>query len=191
MKKLALFLVLLTGIPFLAMAQEIEQQPEPKGPVQIPDAPQLPYHFGIRPIAPNGEKFGNVAAVAFTPQGHLLVYNRNPAIMMVEYDGTGTKVLRVFSPNISMNPHGMRVDRHGNIWAIDSFLKCHLEAEFQGRSNEDGGHTRRERPMERHQVERHVQPAAGHRLRQGRQFLRRAEPWRLLTACRLHVLCDL
>jgi len=97
-------------------------QPEPSHPVTIPDAPQLPYQYGDRPVAPLGEKFGNVAAVAFTPHGHLLVYNRNPAIMMVEYDATGTKVLRVFNPNIAMNPHGMRVDRHGNIWVIDSFL---------------------------------------------------------------------
>ena len=35
---------------------------------------------------------------------------------------TGTKVLRVFNPNIAMNPHGIRIDRHGNIWIIDSFM---------------------------------------------------------------------
>ena len=46
----------------------------------------------------HGEKFGNVASVAFTPHGDLLVFNRNPAIMMVEYDATGTNVLRVFNP---------------------------------------------------------------------------------------------
>ncbi|HEX3754738.1 MAG TPA: hypothetical protein VHV26_06645, partial [Rhizomicrobium sp.] len=51
-------------------------QGEPRGPVQIPDAPQLPYHYGARPVAPNGEKFGNVAAVALMPNGDLLVFNR-------------------------------------------------------------------------------------------------------------------
>jgi len=108
-----------------AIAQQFNAlpvQPEPPGPVQIPDAPQLPYHFGKRPVAPLGEQFGNVAAIALMPNGDLLVFNRNPAIMMVEYDPTGTRVLRVFNPNIAMNPHGLRVDRHGNIWAIDSFL---------------------------------------------------------------------
>jgi len=85
-------------------------------------APMLPYHFTPRPVAPNGEVFGNVSAVALTPQGNLLVLNRNPAIMMVEYDPTGSRVLRTFNPNMAQMAHGMRVDRHGNIWVTDSFL---------------------------------------------------------------------
>ncbi len=64
----------------------LPQQPEPPGPVQIPDAPQLPYHFGTQITGAHGEQFGNVAAVALRPNGNLLVFNRNPAIMMVEYD---------------------------------------------------------------------------------------------------------
>jgi hypothetical protein len=104
-----------------ALAQNfLPQQPEP--PVKIPDAPQLPYHFGTQITGANGEQFGNVAAVAIRPNGNLLVFNRNPAIMMVEYDPTGTKQLRVFNPNIAMNPHALRVDPHGNIWVSDSFL---------------------------------------------------------------------
>jgi len=90
-----------------ALAQAfLPQQPEP--PVKIPDAPQLPYHFGTQITGVNGEQFGNVAAVAVRPNGNLLVFNRNPNIMMVEYDPTGTKVLRVFNPNIAMNPHALR-----------------------------------------------------------------------------------
>ena len=135
MKKIAmLFPIALLGLSTFAAAQQgpapaprpavaaIKQQPEPPDIQKIPDAPQLPYHFAARPVAPNGEKFANVAAVAYLPNGHLLVFNRNPAIMMSEYDQTGSKVLRVFNGNLAMNPHGMRVDRHGNIWAIDSFL---------------------------------------------------------------------
>ena len=83
--------------------------------------PVLPFHFGARPVAPLGQKFGNVAAVAFTPEGHLLVFNRNPQIEMVEYDATGTRVLRVFNPNIAINPHALRIDRHGNIWVSDAY----------------------------------------------------------------------
>ena len=97
-------------------------QPAPPGPIKIPDAPLLPYHFGPRPAPPNGEKFGNIAAVGLMPNGDLLVFNRNPAIMMVEYDPGGTTVKRVFAPKIATSPHGMRIDRHGNIWAIDSFM---------------------------------------------------------------------
>lgn len=121
MKKLLLTAAMLLAMPALAQTP-FPTQPEPPGPVKIPDAPQLPYHFGARPVAPNGEKFGNVAAITVLPNGDLLVFNRNPAIMMVEYDPTGTTVKRVFNPNMAMNPHGLRVDRHGNIWAIDSFL---------------------------------------------------------------------
>lgn len=87
-----------------------------------PNAPRLPYHFAARPVAPNGEAFGNVSAVAISQQGTLLVLNRNPAIMMVEYDPTGTRVLRTFNPNMTQMAHGMRVDRQGNIWVTDSFL---------------------------------------------------------------------
>ena len=68
-----------------------------------------------------GQKFGSVSGVALTPQGHLLVFNRNPAMMMVEYDASG-KLLRTFNPNIAINPHAMRVDRYGNIWILDAFL---------------------------------------------------------------------
>src|SRR5580698_9232771 len=125
MKKIAMLLacaaVFLAG-PAGAQYAALPVQSEPPGPVHIPDAPQLPYHFGARPVAPLGEKFGNVAAVTLMPNGDLLVFNRNPDIMMVEYDPSGTTVKRVFNPNIAMNPHGLRIDHHGNIWAIDSFL---------------------------------------------------------------------
>src|SRR5205085_12250051 len=86
-----------------------------------PSAPTLPYHFVTQPAPMPGQKFGNVSGVALTPQGHLLVYNRNPAMMMVEYDAQG-KFLRTFNPNIAINTHGMRLDRYGNIWILDSFL---------------------------------------------------------------------
>jgi len=123
MNKIAEFLAAAMLLSTAASAQTfIKQQPEPPGPVPVPDAPQLPYHFGKRPVAPNGEQFGNVAALALRANGNLIVFNRNPAIMMVEYDPTGTKVLRVFNPNIAINPHGIRIDRHGNIWIIDSFM---------------------------------------------------------------------
>ena len=82
--------------PATAQFAALPVQPEPPGPVKIPDAPQLPYHFGARPVAPLGEKFGNVAAITLMKNGDLLVYNRNPDIMMVEYDPSGTTVKRVF-----------------------------------------------------------------------------------------------
>ena len=32
-----------------------------------------------------------------------------------------SRLQRVFHPNIAINPHALRVDRHGNIWATDSY----------------------------------------------------------------------
>jgi DNA-binding beta-propeller fold protein YncE len=119
--RLAFFVVLVVSTASVVRAQDAETTPASAAPIPVPTAPALPYHFGERPAPPLGEKFGNVAAVAFTPEGHLLVFNRNPAIMMVEYDATGSRVLRVFNPNIAVNPHAMRVDRYGNIWVSDAF----------------------------------------------------------------------
>ena len=83
-------------------------------------------------MAPLGEKFGNVAAITLMKNGDLLVYNRNPDIMMVEYDPSGTTVKRVFNPNMAMNPHGLRIDRYGNIWAIDTFLNVIYKMNSKG-----------------------------------------------------------
>jgi len=127
MKKSVALALLLIAAAAPALAQDLANgnphivTPRPTPGLHPPDAPLLPYHFVARPVAPNGEKFGNTSDVALTEAGHLLVFNRNPNIMMVEYDAKGN-FLRTFNPNIAINTHGMRVDRHGNIWAIDSFL---------------------------------------------------------------------
>src|SRR5262245_66151422 len=133
MKKLALLLLLAVCLSPVARGQNPSPTPGDFGPdpANIPaptaptappaDVPMLPFHFGVRPVPPLGQKFGNVAAVAFTAEGHLLVFNRNAPIEMVEYDATGTNVLRVFNPNIAVNPHALRIDRYGNIWATDSY----------------------------------------------------------------------
>ena len=94
-----------------------------------PDAPALPYHFVAQPAPMPGQKFGNVSGVALTPQGHLLVYNRNPAMMMVEYDAQG-KFIRTFNPNIAINTHGMRVDRYGNSFRYRSRVKDTRDAQL-------------------------------------------------------------
>lgn len=81
----------------------------------------LPYEFVQAPTAPPTHKLGAVTAVALLPSGNIIVLNRNPEIMMIEYNARG-EFIRAFNPNIAGNPHGLRVDRHGNIWVTDSFL---------------------------------------------------------------------
>ncbi len=133
MKRFVLLQLLSMSASAVGTAQTPSPVPGDFGPdpanISVPTAPtappagvpMLPFKFGARPVPPLGQKFGNVAAVALTPEGHLLVFNRNAAIEMVEYDATASKVLRVFNPNIAINPHALRVDRHGNIWASDAY----------------------------------------------------------------------
>ena len=133
MKRLAVPLLLSVCVSTVISGQNPSPNPGDFGPdpanIPAPTAPTAPpagvpmlaFHFGARPLPPLGQKFGNVAAVAFTPEGHLLVFNRNAQIEMVEYDGTGSKVLRVINPNIAINPHALRIDRYGSIWATDAY----------------------------------------------------------------------
>jgi len=127
MAKIALFgLLAFAACATGAVAQEYRPDPRLGVPIATPNlkpltAPQLPYRYAPGPVAPNGEQFGNIGSVALTPAGNLLVFNRNPSIQMVEYDAN-MKLVRVFNPNIAINAHGMRTDRHGNIWVVDSFL---------------------------------------------------------------------
>jgi DNA-binding beta-propeller fold protein YncE len=122
MKRISMFMAASWVAAVAIAASDPRIGPQSATPeLKPPDAPMLSYHFVAKPVAPLGQRFGNVSAVALTPAGHLLVLNRNPQIMMVEYDAAG-RFLRTFNPNIAVNTHGMRVDRHGNIWVIDSFL---------------------------------------------------------------------
>jgi DNA-binding beta-propeller fold protein YncE len=96
-------------------------QPSPTPNLQPLAVPTLPYAFGKNLTEANGQRLANVGSIALTPSGNLIVFNRNPVIQMVEFDPTG-KAVRAFNPNIAVNAHGLRIDRHGNIWAVDSFL---------------------------------------------------------------------
>src|SRR5262245_40649954 len=131
MKKLtALLLLTVFGAP---VVRGQSHTPRDSGPdpanIAVPTAavappagvPMLPFRVGTRPTPPLGENVGSVAGVAFTQDGNLLVFNRNAQIEMVEYDAAGAKVLRVFNPNMAINPHALRIDRYGNIWATDAY----------------------------------------------------------------------
>lgn len=96
-------------------------QPSATANLQPLTVPTLPYELAPNLTAANGERLANVGSVALMPNGNLIVFNRNPVIQMVEYDPSG-KAIRAFNPNIAVNAHGLRTDRHGNIWAVDSYL---------------------------------------------------------------------
>jgi DNA-binding beta-propeller fold protein YncE len=96
-----------------------------------PDPPMLPYHFVARPAPPPGTEFDNIASVVLTADNHLIALNRNPDRAMIEYD-QNNKFIRSFNPNIARTPHGMRIDRFGNIWVIDSFMNVIMKLNAKG-----------------------------------------------------------
>jgi hypothetical protein len=138
-----------------AQAQRPAGHPHVVSPVATPNlqplnVPVLPYRHVQGPTPPAPQKFGNVSATGLLPNGNLVVYNRNDSIMMTEFDPSG-KFIRSFNPGIAANTHGMRIDRHGNIWVTDNFynvvwkLKQNGEPLMTiGKTGENGGWNNRE-----------------------------------------------
>lgn len=78
--------------------------------------------FGEEPdTMPAGWKFGRVSAVATNAAGtEVFVFHRGPkADPIVVFDAKG-KYLRSWGKGMFGNPHGMRVDRDGNLWVTDN-----------------------------------------------------------------------
>ena len=71
------------------------------------------------PIAPPvGTLWQGPSEVDVMPNGHLIVFQRSAINMLLEYDQDG-KLLRTFDDNIAARAHGVKIDRHGNIWVTD------------------------------------------------------------------------
>jgi DNA-binding beta-propeller fold protein YncE len=87
-------------------------------PAQMEKAADL----GYRPVPialslPNGWTLGAPSSVAIDARDHLLVFNRG-VHPIVEFDRDGTFV-RTIGEGTYTRPHGMRLDRDGNIWVVD------------------------------------------------------------------------
>lgn len=66
---------------------------------------------------PDGWYVGEISAIDFDSRGHLYVFNRG-AHPLLEFDADG-KFIREFGQGLFRIPHGLRVDRDGNIWTTD------------------------------------------------------------------------
>ncbi|MBM3728759.1 MAG: hypothetical protein FJW40_25445 [Acidobacteria bacterium] len=77
--------------------------------------------FGEEPdTMPEGFKFGRVSAVAADAQGNVYCFQRGKkADPIVVWDAKGT-YLRSWGKGLFGNPHGLRVDRDGNVWVTDN-----------------------------------------------------------------------
>lgn len=69
---------------------------------------------------PPGEEIGALSAVAIDRQDNVYVLHRGPKPLMV-FDRTG-KHMRSFGEGMFQVPHGLRVDKDGNLWTTDNKL---------------------------------------------------------------------
>ena len=67
---------------------------------------------------PAGVNFGPCSGVAVNAKNNVLVFNRGEHALM-EFDSSGNHI-RTMARGIFTNPHGLRIDREGNIWATDT-----------------------------------------------------------------------
>src|SRR2546421_9620556 len=78
-----------------------------------------PYHVVLGwPQLPSNIKLGGVISVEPDAKGNVWVFHRNqPPIL--EFDRSGA-LIKSFGTDMFVQPHGMTVDRDGNLWVTDS-----------------------------------------------------------------------
>jgi len=87
-------------------------------PAQMEKAPDLGYMPVAQTLAlPDHITLGAPAGVAFTRDGHLMVFNRG-RFPLLEFE-TGGRFVRSLDGAEYARPHGMRIDTAGNIWTTD------------------------------------------------------------------------
>src|SRR3990172_8098890 len=81
---------------------------------------------------PDGRTWGSSAGVHIGPDGHVWAYDRCGAVALtggcetvnvdpiLKFDRTTGKVLMSFGKGMFVLPHGIHVDRDGNVWVTDS-----------------------------------------------------------------------
>ncbi|MBI3210925.1 MAG: SMP-30/gluconolactonase/LRE family protein [Candidatus Solibacter usitatus] len=109
----------------ILLAAAASAQPTPKGWYPH-EGGLLKYRVNIRfgeepDTMPDGFKFGRVSAVATNREAtEVYVFQRGKkADPIVVFDTKG-KYLRSWGKGIFGNPHGMRVDKAGNVWVTDN-----------------------------------------------------------------------
>ena len=96
---------------------------------QIPD-------LGYTPVPdifklPAGVNFGPCSGVAVNAKNNVLVFNRSENALM-EFTSNGDYV-RTMGRGVFTNPHGLRIDREGNIWCTDTMAHIVVKMNADGR----------------------------------------------------------
>lgn len=76
---------------------------------------------------PNGRKWGSTSGVSISPEGNIWTYDRcggnscanSNLDPILEFDPSG-KFLRKFGAGMFIYPHGIFVDKEGNVWVTDA-----------------------------------------------------------------------
>jgi len=94
--------------------------------------PDLGYH----PVPdifklPAGVNFGPCSGVAVNAKNNVLVFNRSENALM-EFDAKGNH-RRTLGRGVFTNPHGLRIDREGNIWCTDTGSHIVVKMNANGR----------------------------------------------------------
>lgn len=121
----------LAALPALSRGQQVDT-PEPY--VVVHGWPELPAGFVL----------GQVSAVAVDSHNHVFVFHRaenswaadkshviaSPTVLC--FDGASGKLLFSWGQNRFIEPHGLRVDRHDNVWVTDRALQQVMEFSHDG-----------------------------------------------------------
>jgi sugar lactone lactonase YvrE len=137
MKKLTLFALMLLTVGVVAQAPLPQGAPGPnipkgKAPEQgyVPEGwPAHPgslmkysveIRFGEEPeTMPEGMKFGRVSAVTTDNEGNVYVFKRDAKTDQLVVFSPQGKYLRSWGKGMFTRPHGLRIDRDQNVWALD------------------------------------------------------------------------
>jgi DNA-binding beta-propeller fold protein YncE len=83
------------------------------------------------PQLPADVKLGAVSGVATDAAGNVLVFHRGePPILVFEPSG---KFIRSMGKGLFSSPHGLRLDREGNVWVTDNFNHTVMKLSPEGK----------------------------------------------------------
>ena len=80
---------------------------------------------------PAGINFGPCSGIAVNSHGHIFVFHRARHALL-EFDSDGTYV-RSLADDLFVRPHGLRIDRHDDIWVTDTGSHIVIKMNPQGR----------------------------------------------------------
>ena len=97
------------------------------------------------PVLPDGMVLGQVSGVAVDSHNHVFVFHRaesswatdkthpisSPTILC--FDGASGKLLASWGENRFLEPHGLRIDAHDNVWVTDRALQQVFKFSHEGK----------------------------------------------------------